>query len=402
MKAVEGGVCAPRGFRASGVTAEIKKIGSTKKDCALVVSDAPATVAGTFTKNLLKAPPITWSQGVCHRGAARAIFLNSGNANACTGTRGLEDAQATAEHVALENKLAVDEVCVLSTGVIGVPLPLDRILKGVALASASLSTNGGADAAQAIMTTDLVPKECAYEVPLSNGSCRIGAMAKGSGMIAPDMATMFCILTTDASIAAADLQPILRNAVEASFNRICVDNDMSTSDAVICLANGQSGTPAIAPGTADAKIFAAAVQSVCIEMARALVKDGEGATKFVEIEVEGAANAAGAKQIARAIAQSQLCKTAFFGQDANWGRIACAAGYAGVHFEPNNLSIWLQGILVVSEGLPTTYEEAEAAAGMKQPEINIRVRVGDGPGVAKFWTCDLSHDYVSINADYRS
>ena len=402
MKAITGGICAPLGFRASGVVAEIKKLGGTKKDCALVVSDFPATVAGTFTKNVLKAPPIQWSQGICLRGTARAIFINSGNANACTGQRGLEDAEATAAHAALELGIEAEDVCVLSTGVIGVPLPLDRILKGVVLAGASLSAEGGANAAQAIMTTDLVPKECAYEIALSQGTVRIAAMAKGSGMIAPDMATMFCILTTDASIVAADLQPILLRAVEASFNRICVDNDMSTSDAVLCLCNGQSGTATLVPGSPDAETFAAAVESICVEMARALVKDGEGATKFVEISVEGAPTDADAKRVARTIAQSQLCKTAFFGQDANWGRIACAAGYSGVEFEPTELSIWLQGILVVSEGLPATYEEAEAAAGMKLPEISIRVRIGGGPGAAQFWTCDLSHDYVSINADYRS
>ena len=402
MKAVAGGVCAPRGYRASGVVGQIKRLGSTRKDCALVVSDVPAAVAGTFTRNLLKAPPVQWTEGVCIRGEARVVFVNAGNANACTGARGLRDAQATAEALALGLELPITEMCVLSTGVIGVPLPMDRVLQGVSACIDALSPEGSADAATAIMTTDTVPKERSYELVLSQGSIRLGAMAKGSGMIAPNMATLIVVITCDAAIAAEDLAPLLRDCVEHSFNRISVDNDMSTNDAVLCLCNGQAGVPALTPGTEDFTRFAEALRALCVEMAQLLVRDGEGATKFVEIAVSGTPDDNAAKTIARSIANSMLCKTAFFGQDANWGRIGCAAGYAGVPFDPNRLRIVIEGLEVVQDGLPAVYEESEAAALMKRPELHVAVEVGDGPGACVFWTSDLSHNYVSINADYRS
>lgn len=397
-----GTVCSPRGFRATGVSAHIKGPQSTKKDCALVVSDASASVAGTFTTNLLKAPPIQWTEGVCIRGSARAVFINSGNANACTGSQGTADVHTTAEAVCLGLDIPMTEVCVLSTGVIGVPLPMDRIRKGVTACLESVAPDGGVAAAEAIMTTDTVAKHAAVEVTLSSGTVRIGAMAKGSGMIAPNMATMFGIFTTDATITADSLQGLLREKVGVSFNQICVDNDMSTSDAVVCFANGLSESPQLEPGTDDFARFAEALEYLCIKMAKALVKDGEGATKFVEIQVDGTMTDDEARTIARSIAQSQLCKTAFAGEDPNWGRIACAAGYAGVVFQPERLSILLDNVEVVHEGLPTAYAESDAAAVMKQSAFTISVSVGDGPGSAVFWTSDLSHDYVTINADYRT
>jgi glutamate N-acetyltransferase/amino-acid N-acetyltransferase len=402
MNFIEGGVTAPKGFRAAGVVAQIKNLQSTKKDCALIASDVPAAVAGVFTTNRVKAAPVQWCQGVCVRGIARAVFANSGNANACTGATGIGDAQATAERVALGLNIPVTEVCVLSTGVIGVPLPMDRIERGVDLAIAALSETGSPDSARAIMTTDTVPKEMAVEVALGGGVVRIGAIAKGAGMIAPNMATMLCVITTDAAIDAAALTALLKECAEVSFNRICVDNDMSTNDTLLCLANGRSGAGALDPATPDYLAFAGALKEVCIALARALVRDGEGASKFIEVEVEGAPSDADARAIARSIAMSQLCKTAFFGEDPNWGRIACAAGYAGVPFDASELSIWIEGLAVVRAGLPTPFEEAEAAALMKHPEINVRVSVGGGPGTCTYWTSDLSHDYVSINADYRT
>ncbi|MFM1921198.1 MAG: hypothetical protein RLZZ303_2832 [Candidatus Hydrogenedentota bacterium] len=401
MKDIEGGVCAPAGFLASGVAAGIKKPGSPKLDCALVVSERPAAVAGAFTKNLLKSPPTKWTEGVCIRGEARAIFINSGNANAVTGQQGAEDVQRIAECVSGPLNMPITQVCVLSTGVIGQLLPMDRVEKGIAAAIPALQVSGHENAAKAIMTTDLVMKEAALEVNMSDGPVRIGAMAKGSGMIRPDMATMFCILTTDAHVDAGLLSTMVKSAVNKSFNCICVDNDMSTSDAVVCLANGASGV-AIQEGSADASIFQAALDKLCIHMAQWLVRDGEGATKFVEIEVSGAASEEDAKAIARSIAQSMLCKTAFAGEDANWGRIACAAGYAGAPFQPERLSISIGGLQVLYEGLPTGYAEADAAARMKEHDIRVEVKVGDGEGHARFWTSDLTHEYVSINADYRT
>lgn len=397
---IDGGVTAPKGFRATGVAAHIKKI-SDKKDCALIASDRPASVAGMFTKNLMKSPPVVWNAAVCMSGTAQAVFINSGNANAATGERGAEDVCTTAGLVADGLSVPAEHVCVCSTGVIGVPLPMDRIANGVAACLASLSPTGSGDAALAIMTTDTVPKERAIELSLSSGRVRMGAIAKGSGMIAPNMATMICVLTTDAAIAAPALDAALRDAVQASFNCITIDNDMSTSDTVLCLANGASGVE-IAEGSADYGAFREALKAFCIDMAKMLVRDGEGATKFVEIRVEGAHNDDDAKTVARAIANSMLCKTAFYGEDPNWGRIVCAAGYSGADFDPADLALWLDDVQLVDNGVATAYREQDAAAVMKQSEFCVRLSLGRGTGSAVFWTSDLSRDYVSINADYRS
>lgn len=402
MRIIDGGVCAPQGFQASGFNGNIKGKGLDRKDCALVTSQVKASIAGTFTTNILKAPPIQWTEGVCIRGEGRAIFINSGNANACTGSIGVEDAQKTAERIALALGIPVTEAAVLSTGVIGVPLPMDRILHGVDGCVKALSPAGHLDAAQAIMTTDTVAKEMAIEIPLSTGPIRLGAMAKGSGMIAPNMATMIAVITTDARIAPENLRAALKDCVDRSFNCMCVDNDMSTSDAVVCLANGMAMAESLAPGTRDFEAFSEALNQICIAMAQAVVRDGEGATKFIEIRVVGAENDNDAKTAARSIAHSQLCKTAFFGEDANWGRIACAAGYSGVKFYPEDLSIFLGDLPVVHEGLPTLFDETAAKAIMSQRDIVVSVNLGAGPGSAVFWTSDLSHAYVSINADYRT
>ncbi len=402
MRIIDGGVCAPQGFQASGFNGNIKGKGLDRKDCALVTSQVKASIAGTFTTNVLKAPPIQWTEGVCIRGEGRAIFINSGNANACTGSIGVADAQKTAERIALALEVPVTEVAVLSTGVIGVPLPMDRILNGVDGCVSALSPAGHLDAAQAIMTTDTVAKEMAIEIPLSTGPIRLGAMAKGSGMIAPNMATMIAVLTTDARIAPVNLRAVLKDCVDRSFNCMCVDNDMSTSDAVVCLANGMAMAEPLAPGTRDYEAFSEALNQICVAMAQAVVRDGEGATKFIEIRVIGAENDNDAKTAARSIAHSQLCKTAFFGEDANWGRIACAAGYSGVKFYPEDLSILLGDLPVVHEGLPTLFDETAAKAIMSQRDIVVTVNLGGGPGTAVFWTSDLSHAYVSINADYRT
>ena len=398
---IAGGVTAPKGYRAAGVAAAIKP-GSAKRDCALVVSDVPATVAGMFTTNRFKAPPVQWNERVCARGRARAVFLNSGNANACTGDAGYRDVETTAGWVAEGLAVSPEDVGVCSTGVIGVPLPMDRLEKGARGCVAALEEDGGAHAAEAIMTTDTVPKEGAVELTVGSTAVRLGAMAKGAGMIAPNMATMISVITTDAAIGPGPLRTLLEAAVAVSFNRICVDNDMSTSDTVLCLANGQAGAPDLVPGTAACAAFAEALTGLCQDMAKRLVQDGEGATKFVAIEVAGAASDADAQRIARAIATSQLCKTAFFGQDPNWGRFACAAGYAGVPFDPENFALWIDDVQLVRNGQAASYEETAAAACMQRPAFTVRARVGDGPGAAVFWTSDLSHEYVRINADYRT
>lgn len=402
MTSISGGVCTPHGFRAGAAAAGIKKPGSTRPDCALIVSERPATVAGTFTTNVVCAAPVRYTRTICERGVARAIFVNSGNANACTGERGQQDVLQTAEFVGKLLGIPSQEICIASTGVIGVPLPMDRILEGIKGCVDALSEEGNADAARAIMTTDTVPKSFATEVAISGGIVRIGGIAKGAGMIAPTMATMLCFLATDANVAPEPLRHALRSVVDESFNCICIDNDMSTNDMVLILANGASETSALVPGTADFVRFTDALRYVCTELAKALVRDGEGATKFVEIEVMGTSDSASAKQVAASVARSQLCKTAFYGQDANWGRIACAVGYSGVNFDPANLTIYLQGIQVLSGGCPVSYREHDLQERMKEKEIHVRIDLNHGLGQARFWTSDLSVDYVKINADYRS
>ena len=281
-------------------------------------------------------------------------------------------------------------------------MPMDRLEQGARACVAALSDKGGPDAARAIMTTDTKPKEVAIEVPLSSGRICLGGIAKGAGMIAPNMATMLCFLATDAAVAAVDLRHLLFSAAEQSFNCICVDNDMSTNDTLLCLANGASGTGALAPGSADYQRFGDALNELCRELAQSLVRDGEGATKFVEIEVTGAPDRGSAKRIAASVARSQLCKTAFYGKDANWGRIACAAGYAGVVFEPCLMDIYIQGIRVLAQGCPVPYEEAEIQARMQSPDLRVRLELNSGGERAAFWTSDLSVEYVNINADYRT
>lgn len=401
MKWIDGGVTAASGYKASGVVAGIKPK-RVKKDCALVLSDRAASVAGLFTTNVMKSPPVYWNIDMVTRGFGRAVFLNSGNANAATGEVGHRDVRTTAEAVARLNHIEPEEVGICSTGVIGVNLPMDRLLKGVEDATAALTDHGSLDAATAIMTTDKVAKERAIEVELSGGTVRIGGIAKGSGMLAPNMATMIAIITTDAAVSAPVLQAFTKHAVEASFNQISVDNDMSTSDTVLVFANGAAGLPEVDAEFQDAQKFTHALTVLCTELAKDLVKDGEGATKFVEIVVEGAENDDDAKRVARAIGLSSLCKTAFYGEDANWGRFACAAGYSGVDFDPNDLQVRLNDLVLCEKGLVAEYEEADAAAIMKNRAFQVGIRIGDGPGKAVFWTSDLSHDYVSINADYRT
>lgn len=401
MRPIDQGVCAPKGFTAGAAAAGVKKPGTTRLDCALIVSDRAASVAGTFTTNVVHAAPVRYCRQVCEGGTARAIVVNSGNANACTGARGEADCAATATLTAQLLDISPREVCVCSTGVIGVPLPMDRLESGIRACAAALSPAAGPDAARAIMTTDTVPKEQALELPLDGGVVRLGAIAKGAGMIAPNMATMLCFITTDAALEPPVLHALLRAAVSRSFNCICVDNDMSTNDTVLCLANGASGVR-ITPGSADQERFGDALTQLCTTLAQALVRDGEGVTKFVDIQVRGAADDADARRIAASIAKSQLCKTAFYGQDANWGRIAAAAGYSGARFDPAGLGLSIQGVQVLEAGCPTAYDEARVQALMKAPELLVQLTLNEGTGSAQFWTSDLSLDYVKINADYRT
>ncbi len=398
---IDGGVCASLGFESAFASAGIKNPENKRLDCALVVSKKIARVAGTFTTNRVKAAPVIWCQKVCEKGEAKAVFLNSGNANACTGEQGIKDVEKTAEELASLLKVNKEHILVMSTGVIGVPLPMDRIIKGVHDCVKSLAPENHNNSARAIMTTDTVPKEYAVAVQLSDGIIRIGGMAKGAGMICPNMATMLSVITTDANIDKENLKRLLLKAVQRSFNCIAVDNDMSTNDSVVVLANGASDI-SIQSETKDEELFYHGLLQVCERLARSIVMDGEGATKFVEIKITEADTQENARKVAKSIAVSQLCKTAFFGGDPNWGRIICAIGYSGVPVQPENIKLWIGDILVFEGGVPTNYEEKKVADIMKNREFTIRASLGMGSEEICFWTSDLSYDYVKINADYRT
>lgn len=398
---IDGGVCASLEFEAGVASAGIKNINEKRLDCTLLVSKREAVVSGVFTTNRVKAHPVHWCQKVCNIGVARAVFANSGNANACTGEQGAQDVEEIAREVSNVLGISKQAVLVLSTGVIGVPLPMDRIKKGIYECARTITPENHLHSARAIMTTDTVPKEYAVAVQLSKGIIHIGGMAKGAGMICPNMATMLAVLTTDASIEKKYLDILLSEAVNRSFNCISVDNDMSTNDSVIVLANGASGIR-VEPNTEDGIAFQEAFLQVCQRLAKSIVYDGEGATKFVEIGVKGAKTEADAKTVAKTIANSQLCKTAFFGGDPNWGRIVCAVGYSGVEIDINKLSVSIGNIKVFDKGIPTDYEESAVSEIMKKREFTVWVDLGIGHAESFYWTSDLSYDYVKINADYRT
>lgn len=400
-KVISGGVTAPQGFLAAGVAAGIKKVG--RKDVALLYSTAPAAAAALFTTNAFAAAPVQVSRRIAARGVARAVVANSGCANACTGTQGLADAESMAELAARELNIAPQEVLVASTGVIGRALPLPRVAAGIRAAAQQLSPHGGGDALAAIMTTDTQPKEIALEFDMQGHTVRLGAMAKGSGMIHPNMATMLAFITTDANILPCALKKALQAAAEVSFHMVTVDGDTSTNDMVAVLANGLAGNLEISsPDDPSYRIFTAALTQACVHLARSIARDGEGATKFLSITVQGSTTVDAARQAAMAIARSPLVKTAFFGEDPNWGRILCAVGYAGIAVDPGKVSLFLGGVPVVRHGLPLSCPQEELARVMAAHDIDVTVDLGLGEAAATVWTCDLSHGYVKINGEYTT
>ena len=401
----DGSVTSTPGFKACGVTAGLKKSG--KADMALVFSDVPANFAGVFTHCVFAAAPVQRCRKLVRSSQkARAFIINSGNANACTGAPGLANAEKMSVLTAAELQVAPEEVLVASTGRIGVQMPMDVIEKGIKLAAASLSADGGNQAAEAIMTTDTVPKACALQVQLSKGTVTIGAICKGVGMIDPQMttaphATMICCITTDAACSNELLEKILKNNADNSFNRITVDGDMSTNDTCVIFANGVSGIEVTADSE-DAAAFQSALLAVMQNLARKQVMDGEGATKFVDIQVDGAADNAAAKQLAEAVANSLLCKTAWFGCDPNWGRIVAALGYAHVPFDPDKVDIFYDDKIVVRKGGDAGTPESELAEVLKKREFTVNVHLNQGPGEYWVWTSDVSYEYVKINAEYHT
>lgn len=387
---------AARGFLAAGVRCGIKRRG---RDLALVHSERPAAAAGTFTTNRARAAPVVVNCEKLSAGVAQAIVLNSGNANCGTGKLGLENARKMAQMAAKALGLDEELTLVASTGLIGVQLPMERIEAGIRQAARLLSRRGGDDAAKAIMTTDTVPKQAAVEFRLSFGKARLGGMAKGAGMIAPQMATMLCVLTTDVSMERERLQAALRGAVASSFNCITVDGDTSTNDMVLLLANGAAGE---LKKKADIARFEQALHEVCRRLALAIVSDAEGATKLIRVAVQGAASEQQARMAARTIANSLLVKTALFGSDPNWGRVLAALGRSGAEFDPAKLDIDMAGTPMMRRGEPVDFDRKAARRNAKRKQVEIAVRLNAGAATSEMWTCDISYDYVRLNAEYET
>lgn len=407
---ITGGVTAPKGFRANGITAGLKPSGAP--DLALIVSDVDAIAAGVFTTSQVKAACVDYCrQRLQDKATARAILCNAGQANAATGEQGWADAVESATLLAQELKIAPELVLVASTGVIGQRIKMDALRSGISPLVAGASPEGSDAAAKAIVTTDLVTKSIALETLFDGRPVRIGGICKGSGMIHPNMATMLAFVTCDAAISPHLWQQMVSRAADKSFNQITVDGDTSTNDSLIALANGESRTPAITEAGADADKLEAMLTEVCMQLAKSIARDGEGATCLIEVRVSGAADDASARQIARTIAGSALFKAAVYGRDPNWGRIAAAAGRAGVPFEQENLRVQLGDFLLMEHGQPLSFDRAaasdymkQAAAGeyLKTDTVLVSVSVGNGSGTGMAWGCDLSYDYVKINAEYTT
>lgn len=408
MKEIEGGVTAPRGFKASGISCGIKK--KDKNDLALIYSEVTARAAAVFTTNQVKAAPLKVSAKHLMNGKAQAIVINSGCANAATGKRGLENAEEMARITAKKLGIEQEDVLIASTGTIGTFLPVDKIAKGIKEAKGKLNREGSGDAAQAIMTTDTFPKEVAIELKIDGKEVIIGGMAKGAGMISPHLAphtptgqaTMLSFITTDAVISGELLKKALKSSINKSFNMITVDGEESTNDMVVILANGLAGNKEIDKEDEDFNKFSSGLNEVTLKLAKMIVQDGEGATKFIEIEVKNAQELEEAKRIAFSIANSPLVKTAIFGEDVNWGRIMAAVGNCGVKIEEDKIDIYIGNLKLASEGYGVSFSEEEAKKILQEKEIKITVDLNLGEENARVWTCDLTQEYIKINVHYRT
>lgn len=407
---IPGGVTAPRGYRAAGIAAGLKPSGLP--DLALILSDVEAIAAGVFTTSHVRAAPVDYCrQRLQAKASANAILCNAGQANAATGEQGWRDALESAKALGQALNIPADSIMLASTGVIGQRIRMDALLSGIPQLVAAASETGSDSAAQAIVTTDLVTKTIALETTIDDRPVRVGGICKGSGMIHPNMATLLAFVTCDAAVSTSLWQQMLSRAADKSFNQITVDGDTSTNDTLIALANGQSRTAAITETGPEAEKLEAMLTAVCQYMAKAIARDGEGATCLIEVQVTGAPDDKAARQIAKTIVGSSLVKSAVFGRDPNWGRIAAAAGRAGVPFEQENLRIQLGDFLLMENGQPLAFDRAaasaylkQAAAGayLKEDTVLISVSVGNGSGTGKAWGCDLSYDYVKINAEYTT
>ncbi|MBO5892379.1 MAG: bifunctional glutamate N-acetyltransferase/amino-acid acetyltransferase ArgJ [Oscillospiraceae bacterium] len=404
MKIINGGVCAAKGFKANGIHCGIRK-NHSKKDLALIVSDVPATAAAVYTQNLVKGAPLTVTKEHISDGIAQAVICNSGNANTCN-ANGIEIAEAMSALVERYTGVAAKNVVVASTGVIGQPLNLKPIENGMAELAAGLSADNGAAAAQAIMTTDTTAKEVAVEFTVSGKTCRMGGIAKGSGMIHPNMATMLVFITTDAAISREMLQKALSQDITNTFNMLSIDGDTSTNDMVTVLANGLAGNPEITAEGEDFNSFMQALNTITVQLCRMIAGDGEGATKLLECIATGADKEETAKIAAKSVICSSLLKAAMFGADANWGRVLCAIGYSGADVDVAKIGVSFRSakgtVEVCRNGAGVPFSEEEAKEILLQNEIEILISLGDGPFGAHAWGCDLTYDYVKINGDYRT
>jgi len=404
MTLIPGGVCAAKGFTAAGVHCGIRK-NRSKKDLALIASAVPAAAAAVYTRNLVKGAPLTVTKKHLANGFASAVVCNSGNANTCNAD-GEEIAETMCELTGKALGIPAEDVVVASTGVIGQRLDVAPIAAHLPGLAAALSASGSADACEAIMTTDTAPKSVAVEFTLGGKTCRLGGIAKGSGMIHPDMATMLVFLTTDAAVAPAMLQKALSGDVQRSFNMISVDGDTSTNDMVVLLANGLAGNPPIEAEGGDFSAFMEALNTVTVALCRAIAGDGEGATKLLECSVTGAKSLADARAVAKSVIGSSLTKAAMFGEDANWGRVLCAIGYSGADVDVHGVAVSFvsaAGSVTVCEGgAGVDFSEEEAAKVLHEKEIEIRIALSDGVESATAWGCDLTYEYVKINGEYRT
>lgn len=404
LKVIDGGVCAAKGFKASGVHCGIRH-NRTKKDLALIYSENIATAAAVYTTNLVKGAPLIVTKEHLTNGKAQAVICNSGNANTCN-ANGVEIAKRMCEMLSKNLKVASGDVVVASTGVIGQPLNIGAIESGIPELVENLSENGGSDAAEAIMTTDLAKKEVAVEFTLGGKVCRMGGIAKGSGMIHPNMATMLVFITTDACISSEMLSKALKSDIQNTFNMISIDGDTSTNDMVTVLANGMAGNDEINADGEDYKTFMTALNSITVSLCRMIAGDGEGATKLLECAVEGAKDEKTAKTVAKSVICSSLTKAAMFGADANWGRVLCAIGYSGADVDVNKIDVSFQSvkgsIQVCKNGAGVEFSEEIAKTILLEKEIVIAVNLNSGDYSSKAWGCDLTYDYVKINGDYRT
>jgi len=407
MKVIKtGGVTTPTGFKTGGINCGIKKSG--KNDLAMIVSEVPGATSIMTTTNVVKAAPILWCNKVIANPYKQAVVVNSGNANACTGQKGEEAVAATANKAATVLGLQPEDVLIASTGVIGVILPVEKILSGIEVLAPKLGNTeeDGDFAANTILTTDTIQKTIAVEVEISGKSVKIGGMAKGSGMIHPNMATMLSFVTTDAKIEPVLLDKLLKETTVDTYNMISVDGDTSTNDMVTVIANGMAGNQPLQESTPDYELFKEAFIYVHKTLAKKIIRDGEGASKFVEVEVHGTKTKDDARKLAKSVITSSLVKTALFGEDANWGRVLCALGYSGADFDPLKVSLVFSSqagmITLLNDGAPIAFDEDEANKVLSETDIYIAVEMEEGDEKAVAWGCDLSYDYVKINGDYRS